>query len=187
MANTQTIAQLPYDLTDPDSLKRFLRELVDNLDEVLGYKGDNKYVTDKDFQEQGTSLAEATEQTNNNTETLTGVEKAISDHSDQLVDMQEEVDKLNTVLTTAIIDSAVYKDFNASAWSGLQGRSEFQALGSDLVNPPMVIVPLDTYNVYIDSTKTNSSVWQYVLLNNGSTLNVFMRIGVNSSWVKLNN
>lgn len=186
MANTQTIAQLPYDLADPDSLKRFLRELVDNLDEVLGYKGDNKYVTDKDFQEQGTSLSEATEQTKNNTEALDGVEKTISDHSDQLVDMQEEVDKLNTTITTAIIDSAVYKDFNASAWNTLQGRSEFQALGSDLVNPPMTVLPLNTYNIYIDSTKTNNSVWQYVLLDSGG-LNVFMRIGVNSSWVKLNN
>lgn len=186
MANTQTIAQLPYDLADPDSLKRFLRELVDNLDEVLGYKGDNKYVTDKDFQEQGTSLAEAAKQTEANTEAIDTAEKAVSDHADQLLDVQDQIDKLNTTLTTVIIDSSVYKDFNASAWNDLQGRSEFQALGSDLANPPMTVLPTSTYNVYVDSTKTNNSVWQYVCIDSGS-LNVFMRIGVNSSWVKLSN
>lgn len=185
MANTQTIAQLPYNVADVDSLKRFLRELVDNLDEVLGYKGDKKYVQSSDFDEQGLSIGELTDQTKDNTATLDENSKTLSDQTDQLADMSEQLDKLNSMLTTVQL-GAVYNDFNNTAWNTLQGRSEFSALGSALSNPPMVVVAGDTYNVYIDSTKTNNSVWQYVLLDSGS-LNVFMRIGVNSSWVKLNN
>lgn len=185
MANTQTIAQLPYDIEDTTSLKRFLRELVDNLDEVLGYKGDQKYVKDSDFQAQGLSLNELTDQTKDNTETLDSVSEASSDQADEILDMQGQIVLLNTVLEAKQIDS-VYYDFNATAWNDLKGRFEFQTLGSNLVNPPMAVVPGNTYNVYIDSTKTNSSVWQYVTLDSGG-LNVYMRVGVNSSWVKLNN
>lgn len=185
MANTQTIAQLPYNVDDVDSLKRFLRELVDNLDEVLGYKGDKKYVQDSDFKAQGLTLNELTDQTKENTDTLDNATKLADDQADQILDMQGQIILLNTVLTAKQVDS-VYYDFNNAAWNTLQGRFEFQTLGSNLVNPPMAVVPGNTYNVYIDSTKTNNSVWQYVLLDSGG-LNVYMRVGVNSSWVKLNN
>jgi beta-xylosidase len=185
VANTQTIAQLPYDLADPDSLKRFLRELVDNLDGVLGYKGDNKYVQESDFEEQGLSVNELTTQTKTNTDTLDGIKKSLSDQSDEILDIQDQISVLNTTVTTATLDT-VYNDFNNAAWATLQGRAEFQALGSDLANPPMSLVGTDTYTVYVDSTKTNASVWQYVGLDNG-TLTVFMRIGTVSSWVKLSN
>jgi hypothetical protein len=184
MSTTQTIAQLPYDIEDT-ATKRFLRELVDNLDGVLGYKGDNKYVKSSDFNEQGTTVAELSNQSKTATERITGVAKTVAEHSDDLMDIQKDIEELQAVLTTVSVDT-VYRDFNDTAWNVLKGRAEFTALGSELVNPPPItIAPGDSYTVYIDSVKTNASVWQQVVINHGS-LDVFVRIGVNSSWVKLN-
>lgn len=183
MSNTQTIAQLPYDVEDT-ATKRFLRELVDNLDEVLGYKGDNKYVKSSDFDEQGTTVAELSDTSKTATDNIATLTKTVAEHSDELLDIEKDIEELNSALVTVLLDT-VYNDFNNTAWNTLKGKAEFTALGSDLVNPPMAVVPGDSYTVYIESAKTNASVWQQVVIDHGS-LDVFVRIGVNSSWVKLN-
>lgn len=182
---TQTIAQIPYDLTDPTSLKRFLTTLVGNLDNVLGYKDkDDKYVTDKDFKTQGASITELNNQVSTATEDVTELQQTQQDQGNTLDEQGLTITKLETFLKTSTLGNTYY-DFNAIIWNDLQGRFEFEALGSDLVNPPAAVVAGDTYNVYIDSTKTNNSVWQYVLIDSGS-INIYTRIGVNSSWTKLN-
>lgn len=189
MAN-QTIAQLPYDLSSSDSLKRFLRELVDNLDEVLGYKGTNKYVKDSDFQEQGQTLEETTEQSKDNATELESIQQTLKQQTDELFDMSADIDKLNSMLVAKALDT-IYRDFNNSAWAELTGRGYFTALFSELTNAPISASPTDEIQVFVDSTAASTNVWQTVTLchNDGTTNNiwVFTRIGVNSQWAQLSN
>ena len=46
MARNESIAAVPVDVKDPDTLKRFLDRLVERLDIVLGYRGGDPYITE---------------------------------------------------------------------------------------------------------------------------------------------
>ena len=47
MARNESIAVVPVDVKDPDTLKRFLDRLVERLDIVLGYRGGDPYITEE--------------------------------------------------------------------------------------------------------------------------------------------
>ena len=77
----ESLFQVPASVEDPDVLKRFLDRLVERLDIVLGYRGDNPYAATSDLttavdvltQEAGqiaTKLVEETESLNEQLLTL---------------------------------------------------------------------------------------------------------------------
>lgn len=184
--SAQTIAQVPYDLTDPTTLKRFLTTLVGNLDTVLGYKGtDSKYISDKEFQSAGSSIQELDKQVSTAQDSLTKVQEAQEEQGNTLQEQSETVGSLGTFLKTKLLD-APYRDFNAIAWGSLQGRFELTALGSEFSNAPTALTAGTTYTVYIDSTKTNAAVWQYVLIDGSGSRDIYTRVSVSNDWTKLN-
>lgn len=179
MAN-QTIAQIPVNLADPDSMKRFLQELVGNLDVVLGYKGSTSYTTTADLQKATGTVTEIADE-------VTTVKESLTTNSDSLQTAQEDIEDLQDDMDAVYKAAALtddYKDFNATVWNDVKGAFEFSGLGSELINPPATLVPGNTYNVYGVSYDTTNSVLQLFWLDSGS-VNVYTRVGVNSSWITL--
>lgn len=183
MSGNQTIANLPYDVSDSTSLKRFLRELVDNLDVTLGYKGDNKAVTSKDLSTAG-GIGGVLESTAENTKDITASSKSITEIETTLSDFQADIDELQFMLKARQLGSD-YVDFNSQAWSSLTGRSQFTANGEDLLNAPITPVIGTSYNVYIDSTKTQGAVWQQVIFEDGANISVWLRLALAGTWIQL--
>lgn len=181
MAN-QTIAQLPYDLTDPESLKRFLGQLVDNLDVVLGYKGSTSYTTTADLKATTVSITQVSEALDTLKKSVEDNSSAVKTAEDDIADIESDVADIYKTQQL----SNDYKDFNATVWSTLKGAFEFTSLGSDLVNAPGTITAPDTYNIYGISYKSNSSVFQTIWLQDAAVFDVYTRLGVNANWIKLN-
>lgn len=180
MAN-QTIAQIPVDLADSASMKRFLQELVGNLDVVLGYKPSTSYVTTSELQ------TEADNSVSGIAANIDAIKKANEEAGNTVSQLQEDLEDVQADIDDVYKAKALgtdYLDFNAAVWNDVKGAFEYSALGSDLLNPPATLVPTDTYNVYGVSYDTTNSVLQLFWLDSGS-VNVYTRVGVNSSWTTL--
>lgn len=178
--NQQTIAQIPVDLTDVTSFKRFLNTLVENLDTVLGFKGATNYVktSDEDF-----SITDLAGQLRELSTKLDELKKTTEEKNTAVDDVQQATNGLTYVTETQVTGSSYY-DFNASLWADLRGKLEFTADGASIVNPPIAVT--GTTTVLADSVKTSDSVWQTVLVKtNGNSLSAWTRLGVNSDWLRL--
>lgn len=163
--SNQTLLQVPTDVGDAETLKRFLDRLVERLDIILGYRGDAAYATE----EQLTALQSQTEE---QTQTLAvAAEEAkvvfeqqiqqlvdeLSTQLDRLEDLVARVDQLELdvsdihlalvsvdsrldVLEASLSYSAtVLRDFNDVLWSTGPIYSNFTALGSDIANAPTAL------------------------------------------------
>lgn len=58
----ESLFQVPASVEDPDVLKRFLDRLVERLDIVLGYRGDNPYAATSDLETAVSTLSQAAEE-----------------------------------------------------------------------------------------------------------------------------
>lgn len=184
MSGNQTIANLPYDVSDSNSLKRFLRELVDNLDVTLGYKGDNKAVTSKDLSTAG-GIGGVLTTTKENTNDIAAGDKSIKELQDQVEEFQADIEQLQYLLKAKQLGSEDYVDFNAQAWSLLIGRGQFTANGDDMLNAPITPGVGVTYKVYVDSTKTQGAVWQQVIFEDGANISVWLRLALAGTWLQI--
>lgn len=186
--NSQTIAQVPYDITDDVSMQRFLNQLVERLDIVLGFRGDTTFITDEDLSTQGVNLQNLSGQLSSLSAALATLQETSEQNSEDIEALQESSDSSQYVTETQILDSSYY-NFNASVWSTLRGKGEFSASGSAITNPPTTIGSSDSAIVMADSIGTSNSVWQTVFLvvTSGSTTtrSCWTRRGVNSDWLQL--
>lgn len=182
MASNQTIAQIPSDLSDPNSMRRFLSTLVQNLDKVLGYSGDSKYTTDKQLDSTNTTVSELDQTTATLTDTTETISTSLADTQSDVIELQDAVD---AIYVAATLDED-FKDFNATVWADLKGPGEMTGLGSDFTNPPATLTPGDTYSFYASSISVTNSVvvllWQY---SAGNPVIVYSRRGVSSTWTVL--
>lgn len=60
--SNESLFQVPVSVEDPDVLKRFLDRLVERLDIVLGYRGDNPYAAASDLENAVSVLSQAAEE-----------------------------------------------------------------------------------------------------------------------------
>lgn len=171
----QTIATVPIDTSDDVAMKRFLGELTDNLDRVLGYKGDSTYVNNKDLSTTTADIAKKIE------ESLSSIKEQLEELKTSFEDVGTVIEELDTVLSASVLGTAFY-DFNSSSWSSLVGRGELTADGGDLSNTPFEAEAGTDYTVYVDSTKTQGAVWQEIFVNGSSK---YARDDVSSSWLQL--
>lgn len=177
----QTIAQLPYDLSDVTSLKRFLRELVDNLDVVLGYKGTKEgYVSTAD---QAQTLSDIREKIAALSTSTDSIKESVEGLVKDIEELTNQVSDQNTLRTKSALGSNYY-DFNASSWAALAGRYTLSAEGSLLVNTPFTATVGTVYDVFIDSTKTDSDTHQQISVGK-TTVEVYTRWGIGNAWTKL--
>lgn len=184
--NRQTIAQIPYNLEDPTSFNRFLSTLVENLDTVLGFRGDTKYVTDKDLQSQGSSLSDLSGQLRTLSAKSKQLTEDVSDLTSQLKDATDLLDEVKNATSTAQLSES-FHNFNDASWSSLQGTGEFKTKGGSITNSPQGFGANEDVIVLASSVKTSDSVWQtiYIDVNDGAGKSVWSRFGVNSNWIKL--
>jgi len=181
----QTIAQIPYNLDDSTSLSRFLGQLVENLDIVLGYRGDTKYVTDEDLNTQGVNLSNLSGQLKDLKDSVSTIKTTLETQTESVESLEKIVEGLTYVTETQVIGSSYY-NFNNAAWGSLRGKSEFSTTGSNISNAPLALSGGDAVDVYIDSTKTSDSVWQTILIIvNDVDKSTWTRRGVNSDWLEL--
>lgn len=192
----ETIAAVPANVTEPVVLKRFLDRLIEKLDIVIGYRGDDGYVTSSDL---AAGLDPALD-------TLVEIAAAITATQVQVTELIESSDDLTSTvsnnteaistLVTELESSSLgstYYDFNNAAWATLEGNSEFSTLGSNLTNAPYTPVGAETYYNYISSVITvNGGVVQTLRAYSTTTLvpTTYFRIGdtwtaaVTSGWTQ---
>lgn len=179
--SNQTIAAVPYDVTDTVSLNRFFRELVDNLDIVLGYKGSSEgYVSNK---EQAQTLSEIRNNLEALDEAKTLTAKDISDLKESIEELLLQVEKQDSTVTKPALGTDYY-DFNFSGWDNLAGSYTISADGADISNSPFTASSGTTYNVFISAVDTGDDAHHQITVNK-SAPEVYARWGTAGGWVKL--
>lgn len=160
MPNESLIA-VPVDVAEPFVLKRFLTRLIEELDIVLGYRGGDPYLRSSDIK----SVEQGLEGT---TTTLNGLDRAISETDATVSQLVEDVtvlddrltndesalsDLTGLVLASTTLDSTYY-NFDHANYATLQGRFEFNTVGSNLTNAPFTPVGTTTYFCFFNCATT---------------------------------
>lgn len=179
----ETIAAVPANVAEPVTLKRFLDRLIEKLDIVLGFRGDDGYITGTDL-EAGLNpaldtLAEIATAIQTLQRELTSLEESSEDLTATVSDNTEAISTINTELASTSLGSTYY-DFNNSAYATLVGNAEFSTLGSNITNAPYTPVGLETYYNFINSVVTaNDGVVQVLRAYSTTTLTptTYFRIG----------
>jgi hypothetical protein len=179
----ETIAAVPANVAEPVTLKRFLDRLIEKLDIVLGFRGDDGYITSNDL-EAGLNptldtIAEIASAIQLLQRELASLEESSEDLTTTVSDNTEAISTINTELASTSLGSTYY-DFDNSAYSTLVGNAEFSTLGSNITNAPYTPVPAETYYNFINSVVTaNSGVVQTLRVYSTTTLapTTYFRIG----------
>lgn len=153
MAQNETLIQVPAELAEPLQLRKFLLQLIERLDIVLGFRGQDPYLTKTDLQSSAEILS-------NLPATIANINSSIATAEKNIVYLQSEQENLvsllenlqSTSFTTATLGAA-YNDFNYTGYATLKGYYEFTALGSAITNAPpgAGLVGATSYTVLIHS------------------------------------
>lgn len=177
MARNESIAAVPADVTDPDTLKRFLDRLVERLDIVLGYRGGDPYVTEGD---QVQTLAELQQLLLEFKDTSAELGSAIDELKEKLVSAEDklvELEKLKAYQATSLLD------FNNASWTTVDVYSSFTALGSQILNPPTPLVAGFTYKCFVEVRP--SFVQRVTVVQVGAVAAIVDKTRVGSTWPEL--
>jgi len=180
MSNNETLIQVPTNLSDPFQLTLFLRKLVEKIDVVLGYRGQDPYLASSD-------MATLTETLNTLPATLDNLESKLSKAGIELTELSKSVadlrnrfqQLLQALNTTQSLDIA-YRDFNFSGYGTLKGFYQFTALGSEITNPPTgaALVGPTSYTFILSSYVTSGGgVVQEVYVTSATTKTFHRRAG----------
>ncbi len=153
MAQNETLIQVPAEITEPLQLRKFLLQLVERLDTILGFRGQDPYITQTDLQSSAEVLSSLPA-------IIKGINTDIDAAQTDITNLQSEQENLAdsfenaqiTSFTTTAIGVA-YNDFNYTGYATLKGYSQFTALGSAIANPPAGagLVGATSYTVLIHS------------------------------------
>lgn len=168
MERNESIAAVPVDIRDPDTLKRFLDRLVERLDIVLGYRGSNSYVSTADVDELTKNIAETVESLLSD---LSGLQLRIDELAAELAAQLEQLEAIlarldeldgKVALLTTYSDTNI-RDFNSTEWLTAPVYTKFTALGSEIINPPVSvsvddIAVEDTYGIVTDIEETSINI-----------------------------
>lgn len=183
MAQNETLIQVPANLNDSLSLRRFLLQLVEKLDIILGYRGQDPYIS----KSQGAISAE----------TISSLPTSLSEVSILVSELQTKIKELTSAIEkiegdnenneqssfkTSVISDIAYRDFNYSGYFTLKGFNQITALGSEFTNPPTALVGVTTYTVFIFSYLTDGGgVVQEVFITSPTTKTFHKRAGNTSA------
>lgn len=181
---SSTIASVPATLDSPVALRRFLQELVDNIDVVLGFKGDTKFLTDKDVKEDLSNLADLAKSLSEQKEAVESVKSSIESIEESIDDINDSLEDLANAKSTTELDDT-FRDLNYTGWGDTYGNLELTALGSEIANSPMVLDANTSYTLLADSIKCANFVKTTLWIVQGTTINIFLRVGTDSTWKKL--
>lgn len=153
MAQNESLIQVPLELAEPLQLRKFLLQLVERLDVVLGFRGQDSYVTKTELQSSGKVSGDLPAAVKEITTDLATVQKDIVDLQSEQEELADSFNNAQSQNFNTIVLAPAYNDFNYSGYATLKGYYEFTALGSEITNPPAGadIVPATTYTVLIHS------------------------------------
>ncbi|MGL5566371.1 MAG: hypothetical protein ACRDC4_11655 [Plesiomonas sp.] len=156
-----------------------MESLVQSVDATLGVRGTN--IVSQTQQEQSKKLEGLSEEVVENLEKTSSAEQVLKE---ALEDLSDDIGDLTATVKYASVDPASYKDFNAQAWSSLEGNIEFSALGSDLANPPMPLDAGTRYTIAVAVSKLSSGLLVTVSVVSGKLEAVFSRYNL-TAWKQL--
>lgn len=138
----ETLIQVPASFEDSTSLRRFLALLVEKIDIILGYRGQEEYAKLSDLQ--SPSIAPIEEQ-------LATVNEELTEKINQL---ESKVDTDQEEAFKTIDLPVEFRDFNNSVWFTFKGFGEFTATGADMTNPPVALIGATVYTIFVSSYLT---------------------------------
>lgn len=156
----ESLFQVPASVEDPDVLKRFLDRLVERLDIVLGYRGDNPYAATSDLttavgaltqeaEQIATKLVEETESLNEQLLTLVA---QLEEQLQQLVSLLFRVETLETEVSDILLELVSFDsrlDALETGFASVEGRLD--ALEASVVGLDARLDALEASYVSIDS------------------------------------
>ncbi len=162
----QTITQVPHDLSDDVTVKRYMRKVVEEVDKIKGASENLPSLT-----EMNSTIEALTDTLNALGIDVTKAQNTLSTTTNKSKDVEHA-----TLYQELSVD---FRDFDSIAWNELQGKGQLSCLGSEMTNPPFVVTPATTYIVYADSAYTlGGGVTQRVMIEDtGTDLKVFYRTG----------
>lgn len=179
----ETIVAVPANITEPVILKRFLDRLIEKLDIVLGFRGEEGYITGNELAAGLNPALDTLVEIAAAIEVLQAQVAEIEESSEDLTatvsDNTEAISTINTELASTSLGST-YHDFNNSAYATLKGNAEFSTLGSNITNAPYTPVGGETYYNFINAVVTaNGGVVQTLRAYSTTTLapTTYFRIG----------
>ena len=178
MARNESIATVPVDVKDPDTLKRFLDRLVERLDIVLGYRGGDPYITEEDQVQTISELQQLL--LSELKEAIAGFQPAIDEISQKLSEAETkitELGKLSSYQDTTTVD------LNSTAWTTGDVYSSFTALGSAILNPPTALIAGSTYKCFVEVRP--EYVQRVTIAEVGAVAAVIDKTRAGSTWSEL--
>lgn len=180
MANNETIIQVPTDLRDPFQLTLFLRKLVEKLDIVLGYRGQNPYLASSDMQSLNVLLTDLPSTVDTIQRDLNLTAETVEELGKSVADLRNRFQQLLQALNSTQSLDIAYRDFNFAGYSTLKGFYQFTALGSEITNPPTgaALVGATSYTFILSSYVTlGGGVVQEVYVTSATTKTFHKRAG----------
>lgn len=177
MARNESIATVPVDIQDPDTLKRFLDRLVERLDIVLGYRGGDPYITEE-YQVQ--TISELQQLLSELKESIDSFQPVVDEIKQKLGEAETKLAELNKLVeyqTTTIVD------LNSTAWTSGDVYSSFIALGSAILNPPSALVAGSTYKCFVEVRP--AYVQRVTIAEVGAVAAVINKTRAGSTWSEL--
>lgn len=184
MAGNETLIVVPNALEDTLVLKKFLVRLVEKLDIVLGYRGQDPYITKSSVTSTDNIIAELPANLEEINTTLSTQDESISELEDSLDSLSSSFNTYQQSQNKTKLLGATYYDFNNAAYATLGGLYEFTALGSAIINPPAGagLVPATTYTVMISSyTTIGGGAVQEAYITSAATKTFHKRAGSTSA------
>lgn len=167
MAQNETIIQVPAELNEPIQVRKFLLKLVEKLDIVLGFRGQDPYVTATDLKASAEILANLPSIVKSITTDINEAQKDITTLQSEQENLSDSFENEQNLSFTTTPLGVAYNDFNYTGYATLKGYSQFTALGSAITNPPAgaSLVGATSYTVLIHS---------YINSGGGATTEVYI-------------
>ncbi len=153
----ETLIAIPMNVAEPDNLIRFLRSLIEELDLILGLRGNDPYVKESQL-----TTATDTGSITSNVAAIIAALEIVEETLDVLQTQIDETDSnvdINTDDIATLLEhvdlSSAYHDFDANEYETLQGHGYFSTLGSDITNAPYTPVGGETYYNFIQAVTTS--------------------------------
>lgn len=183
-----TILQLPTKLTDEQTLKRVLSRLIEEVDKLLGNRGDDPALRASELAAAQDTLATLTAELNSLTAEASSlrddIERSILILKSALTITEADVQEIKGYWQSKTLDNTYY-DFNDNAWNLLRGNYEFTTTGDTLVNAPFTpIVAVDPdpqieYTIYVTTLpgQDGKAVLRMIVIEDGAALATYSRAG----------
>lgn len=186
MAQNETLIQVPNSLDEPIQLRKFLLQLIEKLDIILGYRGQDPYLKNTDLGTTENTITSLLSSVDAVEADIVEIQKDLDDFSSELDSLSSEFDAAQIAAYTTTALGVAYNDFNYTGYFTLKGFGQFTALGSAITNPPAGagLVGATSYTVLIFSyINSGGGCVNEVYITSATTKTFHKRAGSTSALV----